>query len=70
MGLVNIKDSESGRTAWVNTDSKAVRRAYSDWMDGFVSSTSRLLRRYKVDSVDISTDSDYVKGLMKLFAGR
>ena len=70
VGLVNIKDSESGRTAWVNTDSKAVRRAYSDWMDGFVSSTSRLLRRYKVDSVDISTDSDYVKGLMKLFAGR
>ena len=70
VGLVNIKDSESGRTAWVNTDSKAVRRAYADWMDGFVSSTSRLLRRYKVDSVDISTDSDYVKGLMKLFAGR
>ena len=70
VGLVNIKDSESGRTAWVNTDSKAVRRAYSEWMDGFTSSTSRLLRRYKVDSVDISTDSDYVKGLMKLFAGR
>ena len=70
VGLVNIKDSESGRTAWVNTDSKAVRRAYADWMDRFVSSTSRLLHRYKVDSVDISTDSDYVKGLMKLFAGR
>ncbi|MBQ1618311.1 MAG: DUF58 domain-containing protein [Bacteroidales bacterium] len=70
VGLVNIKDSESGWTAWVNTDSKAVRRAYADWMDGFVSSTSRLLHRYKVDSVDISTDSDYVKGLMKLFAGR
>ena len=70
VGLVNIKDSESGRTAWVNTDSKAVRRAYSECMDGFTSSTSRLLRRYKVDSVDISTDSDYVKGLMKLFAGR
>lgn len=70
VGLVNIKDSESGKTAWVNTDSKAVRRAYARWMSGFTESSRQLLRRYNVDSVDISTTDDYVKGLLALFARR
>ena len=29
-----------------------------------------LFNLYKIDSVDISTDDDYVKGLMALFARR
>ena len=70
VGLVNIKDSESGRSAWVNTSSQAVRRRYAAWMGTLEGEERRLLTRYKVDSVDISTNDDYVKGLMALFAGK
>ena len=29
IGLVNVKDSETGQTAWINTASAKVRREYS-----------------------------------------
>ena len=68
VGLVHIKDAESGRTAWVNTDSAKVRRAYEEWFKNLSQKEDKLFNKYQIDSVDIATDQDYVKGLMALFA--
>ena len=70
MGLVHIKDSESGRSAWINTDSRKVRRSYSAWFSDLTLREQRLFNKYQIDNVDISTDGDYVKGLMSLFNNR
>ena len=70
VGLINIKDSETGRSAWVNTDCAATRKAYSQWFSNLSAAEEQLFNRYKVDHVEIATNSDYVKGLMTLFAGR
>ncbi len=70
VGLVHVKDAESGRSAWVNTSSKKVRQTYSDWFATVSEATSKLAMRYKVDSVSISTDDDYVKNLMVFFNRR
>ncbi|MBQ0078228.1 MAG: DUF58 domain-containing protein [Bacteroidales bacterium] len=67
VGLVHIKDSESGRASWVNTGSARVRSAYAKWWSSVSENLSKLLLRYKVDSVTIPTDGDMVKGLMQLF---
>ena len=67
MGLVHIKDSESGETFWVNTDSAKMRSDYKEWYNSFVGQCKSLLNRYKVDSVELSTQGDYVKSLMALF---
>ena len=67
MGLVHIKDSESGETFWVNTDSAKMRRDYKEWYNSFVGQCKSLLNRYKVDSVELSTQGDYVRSLMALF---
>ena len=65
-----MKDSETGRSAWVNTSSAATRRAYSQWFSTLASAEQQLFNRYKVESVEISTDSDYVRALMSFFAKR
>mgnify|MGYP003289531614 CR=1 FL=1 len=70
VGLVHIKDSETGRAAWVNTSDKRMRRAYEDWFRAAGQASSRLFMKYNVDKVSISTDDDYVKGLMTLFQNR
>ncbi len=70
VGLVHIKDEESGEDAWINTSSAKVRRAYSQWQESSTMARRRLFNRYKVDSVSIATDEDYVKGLMALFHHR
>lgn len=70
IGLVNVKDSETGETAWVNTSSAKVRDAYAKAAQNADMNAVRLMRRYQIDSVDISTGSDYVKGLMAFFDRR
>lgn len=70
VGLVHIKDSETGRGAWVNTDSARVRRSYAEWNRRARDSRRSLFNRYQIDSVDISTSDDYVKSLMTLFSHR
>lgn len=67
VGLVHIKDSETGRTAWVNTSSKPVRENYARWQGDVALNEKKLFNRYKIDNVSIATDGDYVKGLMALF---
>lgn len=70
IGIVNAKDAESGRSAWINTGSARVRRSYEAWFAAVSDKQKRLFNRYKIDNVDIATDEDYVKGLMALFARR
>ena len=70
VGLINIKDSETGATAWVNTSDRKMRLAYEEWFRNMEQSSSRLFMKYNVDKVSISVDDDYVKGLMTLFKNR
>ncbi len=70
MGLVHVKDSETGKVAWINTDSRKVREAYSSWFSALARNETALFNKYGIDNVDIATDSDYVKGLMALFSRR
>lgn len=70
MGLVNVKDSETGETAWINTSSSKVREAYAKAAQDADMKATKLMRQYQIDSVDISTGSDYVKGLMAFFDRR
>jgi uncharacterized protein (DUF58 family) len=67
IGLVRIKDAETGEQMWVDTSSKAVRNHYATWGREVLRNSTTLFNRFKVDSVSISTDQDYVKGLMALF---
>ncbi len=70
VGMIHVKDSESGRCAWVNTSSRKMRQVYSQWFSTLADATSKLLMKYSVDSVNISTDDDYVKNLMTFFQKR
>ena len=70
IGLVHVKDSETGESSWVNTSSPRTRRLYADWFRKVEGNTSRLLMKYSVDTVGIGTDQDYVQGLMGFFQKR
>lgn len=70
VGLVRVKDAETGEELWVDTSSKAVRRHYNSWSTGVLKQANTLFNKFKVDSVSISTDQDYVKGLITLFKSR
>lgn len=70
VGLVNIKDSETGRRAWVDTGSRKVREAYGAWFASLRANEDKLLSKYNIDRVKVAVDEDYVKALMMLFSQR
>ncbi len=70
VGLVHVKDSESGASAWINTSSSSTRAAYSKWFGAVEDGEKKLFNRYHIDSVDIATNQDYVRGLMAFFGRR
>ncbi len=70
MGLVNVKDAEYGATAWVNTSSRKVRERYARWWAGSREASGKVLNRYKVDSVEVAVNEDYVKALLGFFHKR
>ena len=70
IGLVNIKDSETGEDAWVDTSSRKMRLAYEEWFRNVEQTSSRMFMKYNVDRVSIALDEDYVRGLMSLFKNR
>lgn len=70
VGLVRVRDAETGLMQWVDTSSSSVRRNYAKWSAGVQDAALRLMRRYKVDSVSIPTNGDYVRNLIALFQKR
>ena len=70
VGLINIKDSETGEHAWVDTSSRKMRLAYEEWFRNVEQTASRMFMKYNVDRVSIALDEDYVRGLMSLFKNR
>lgn len=70
LGLVRIRDAETGKESWVDTSSKAVREHYHQWgANGFLQA-KQLFNKFRVDNVSIGTDQDYVRGLISLFKSR
>jgi uncharacterized protein (DUF58 family) len=67
IGLMRVKDAETGAERQINTSSKAVRKVYSQWWIDQQNSLNESFKKSNIDSVSISTNQDYVKALMGLF---
>ena len=70
IGLVHVRDAETGSGRWINTSSAAVRRNYEAWSRKASEHTLAVLRRYRIDNVRIATDGNYVKELIAFFKNR
>ena len=70
VGMVCVTDSETGGRMWVNTSSRQMRESYAHWDEAVRNATRQMLNKYRVDSVSIATDQDYVKELISFFKNR
>lgn len=70
IGIIRVSDNETSEELWVDSSSKKVRESYAQWSRLVSENTSLVLRKYKIDSVFIATDMDYVKSLISLFKKR
>ena len=70
VGIVELQDAETARKVWVDTASKLVRDHYAKAWAEREERTRELWLHNRIDIADISTDSDYVTELIKLFKKR
>ncbi|MFC0516861.1 DUF58 domain-containing protein [Mucilaginibacter angelicae] len=70
LGLIPVKDEESGHIMWVNTGDKAVRDAFKWDAVKRNAALQDTFRRSGVDYTTIGTHESYVKPLMTLFKKR
>ena len=70
VGLMKVRDPETGYERWIDTSSKKVRNQYDLWWRNLQNNKNVAFRQSGVDSVSISTEGDYVKSLLHLFQKR
>lgn len=70
IGLMKVKDAETGHEQWIDTSSSAVRKVHRDWWMGKQTELNEVFTKSNVDAVSVRTDEDYVKALLSLFAKR
>ena len=70
VGLMKIKDAETGQERWIDSGSARVREAYKTWWEKRQTAMSDTFKKCRVDAVSIRTEDDYVKALIALFDKR
>ena len=70
VGLMKIKDAETGQERWIDSGSARVREDYKTWWEKRQTAMSDTFKKCRVDAVSIRTEDDYVKALIALFDKR
>lgn len=70
LGLVRMRDMETGADRWIDTSSSKVRKAYAKVWYERQQKLSSTVTRSGVDLATVATDEDFVKALLGLFRRR
>lgn len=70
VGLIQLEDGETGEQMLVDTSDESFRRAYSELVTRKDIEISSLMARYRIDSIQIGSNSDYGPELVHFFKTR
>ncbi len=70
IGLLRIKDAETGKQRWLDTSLKRVREAHANWHRQQQDKLVTAMAKAGVDLVQMQTGEDYVRPLINLFKRR
>ena len=67
VGLLKVRDPETGKRVWADTSLSSVREAYAQaWRDQ-QNALETVYTKTGIHNISLRTDEDYVKALMRLF---
>ena len=70
VGLMRVKDAESGQEMYIDTSSKKLRQAHTRYWLEREENLRQTFAKSNVDWASVATDEDYVKAMMVLFSQR
>ena len=70
VGMMYLRDAETGEQMWVDTSDKKLREAYEKYAFVREKELDAIFKRSGVDGANIRSDEDYVRALITLFKKR
>lgn len=70
LGLMEVRDAETGQRQWIDTDDTHVRNAYAKAFDTHQAYAKQSFRKSGASLLSVRTDEDYTKALQAFFLGR
>jgi uncharacterized protein (DUF58 family) len=70
IGMIKLKDAETGQYVWVDSSDRNVRETYGQWWKDLSKRLDTNFKKSGVDYANINTSEDYVRSLMNLFEKR
>lgn len=70
VGIIKMRDAETGDEIFVDTSSRRLRKAHNEWWVKYQRWLKNVMTKSNVDWVSVRTDEDYVKALMNMFKKR
>lgn len=70
VGLINVRDAESGKEVMVDTSDRTVRRAYADAAAKRARDRDEIFQRTRVDAIHVRTDESYIEEIYRFFRMR
>jgi len=70
LGIIPLKDAETGETLWFNTSSSDFKETYQKNQQIQKELFAKNLRKRGIDSIEIDTKDDYYRALVQLFHQR
>ncbi len=70
IGMIKLKDAETGEYVWVDSSSGRTRQVYAKWWNDHMQTMDVMFKKCRIDYVAVNTNEDYVKSLMTLFRKR
>ena len=70
VGIVEVRDAETGATEWLDTSSRRVRDYWAEQYTQRRERIQELLRHIRIDCATVATDGDFVVELIKMFKQR
>ena len=70
IGMVHLRDAETGKISWVDTGSSKLRSKYREMFNRQERELNDIFLKGGLDSVEVRTDQDYIKPLINMFKKR
>jgi uncharacterized protein (DUF58 family) len=70
IGLIQMKDAETGEVKWIDTGNKSIRQNYKKNYLRNKEEVNQLFKNSGVDTIQLRTDMDYIKPLIQFFKRR
>ncbi|MBN2018217.1 MAG: DUF58 domain-containing protein [Candidatus Cloacimonetes bacterium] len=70
VGFITFQDAETGKEVVINANDKRLRERYEEYIQKTINEFPQLLKKLKIDLIDIRTDTDYIEDIVKFFKER